>query len=156
MPWNYPDTSDNGRLITEFGEHGWALVDKKISAERFAEACAMGIKLANKANVYRVACAIIYANRVYFGMSNHGLKKTELPKALQEAMRTKSAESHSPVNCAEIRAMADVVSAGYNPNFFGVGLEVHACRTDDATPYPICDNCKMFLVGSTCTSGGGS
>jgi hypothetical protein len=148
MPWNYPTPDDDsGRTLQSFVEHGWVLIHGKLSAERLAEGCAMGVKLAGLSAVHRVACAIIYDGHVYFGYSNHGI--TDFPEKLADAMRQRQATAHSVGNCAEIQAMIGVVNAGYNPQNMGIGLEAYACRTDTGEHVPPCDNCTMLLVGAT-------
>lgn len=156
MSLQYPTPEDSGTPIRTFvTEGGWSPdSDGRVSAERLASGCAMGVKLAGDMGTHRVACAIIYDGKAYFGRSYHGLSRDALPAKLQSAMRNRSATSYQVSNCAEIEAMAAVVEAGFDPEQFGAGLEVHACRTDTGRPVAICPNCQMLLVGSTCTSGG--
>lgn len=153
MSWQYPDDGESGSSVQDFTLYGWTPVDGKVSAERLADGYAMAIKMAGLSGTHRVACAIICDGKVYFGKSYHGLSKSDLPEELQEAMKQRSSESHSVSNCAEIQAMARVVSAGYDPSQMGSGLEVHACRTDTGEPVPPCSNCVMLLGLATCTSG---
>ena len=158
MSLQYPTIGENGTPIRTFITDGGYAPDPGggVSAERLADGSAMGVKLAGKMSIHRVVCAIIYNGSAYFGRSHHGLSPDGLPTELQKAMRNRSATGYKVSNCAEIEAMAAVVGAGYNPQQFGVGLEVHACRTDTGEPVPICANCQMLLVGSNCTSGGAS
>jgi hypothetical protein len=152
MSWDYPDDGESGGAVQGFIAHGWTPVDGRVSAERLADGYAMGIKLAGKSGTHRVACAIVYNGKVYFGKSFHGLSKGDLPDNLKGAMKQRSSESHSVSNCAEVQAMARAVNAGYDPDNMGYGLEVHACRTDNGEPMAPCSNCVMLLGLATCTS----
>lgn len=142
----YPNQDQSGIGINYFLEKGYISTQEvRLSAERLALAYAMGIKQQGLADRHRVACAIVYNGKVYFGHSYHQIPKNQLPEKLQDAMRQRSAEQHHTTNCAEILAMKKLVEDGYDSNQMGQGLEFYACRTDTGEPLQPCGNCIMLL-----------